>query len=242
MNGTKPPPEGSVAAALSRRRAVRHYDPEPVSRELLIELLDQVRLTPSGWNLQPVHFVLVTDSEQKRLLRRACLGQPHIEQAPAVVVFATDLEPHCGRLEAILARDLENGSVTPEYAKFSDRTIRLLFKSGPLGLVGAAKRAAIHLMSWFRPMPAPNLSRHQRRIWSLRQAAMAAQTFLLLAADHGLASCPLEGFDPRRVRRVLEIPQRYMVALVVTVGRAGAPQRPRRSRLPLTEILHEERF
>ena len=242
MNEIRPPSEGSVAAALSRRRAVRHYDPGPVPRELLIKLLDQVRLTPSGWNLQPVHFVLVTDSEQKRLLRHACLGQPQIGQAPAVVVFAPDLEPHRGRLEAILARDLENGSVTPEYAKFSGRTIRLLFESGPLGLLGAAKRAAIHLMSWFRPMPAPNLSRHQRRIWSLRQAAMAAQTFLLLVADHGLASCPMEGFDPRRVRRVLDIPRRYMIALVVTVGRAGPPQRPRRRRLALTEILHEEHF
>ncbi len=242
MSETKPPSEGSVAAALSRRRAVRHYDPGPVPRQLLIELLDQVRLTPSGWNLQPVHFVLVTDSEQKRLLRRACLGQPQIEQAPAVVVFATDLEPHRGRLEPILARDLENGSITPEYAKFSGRTIRLLFESGPLGLVGAAKRTAIQLISWFRPMPVPNLSRHQRRIWSLRQAAMAAQTFLLLAADHELASCPMEGFDPRRVRRVLGIPRRYMVALMVTVGRAGPPERPRRSRRPLSEILHGERF
>lgn len=234
--------ERTVSAVLERRRAARHYRPETIPRGALLDILERVRLTPSGWNLQPVHFVVVTDAETKRRLRLACLGQKQIEEAPAAVVFISDLEPHRGRLESILARDLENGSISEEYARFSGRTIRLLFEGGPLGLSGAAKRVVLGVLSWFRPMPLPSLSRHQRHIWSLRQAAMAAQSFLLLAEERGWASCPMEGFDPRRVRRVLGIPRRYMVALMVTVGRAEPPEQPRRVRVPLADVLHEERF
>ncbi len=234
--------ERTVTEALELRRAARHYHSGPVPQSELLKILDQVRLTPSGWNLQPVHFVLVTGAEQKRRLRQACLGQPQVEKAPAVVVFVADLEPQRGRLEGILQRDLEAGSIDESYARFSRKSIRLLFDAGPFGVLGAAKAVVFGVLGWFRPMPMPSLTRRQRQIWSLRQAAMAAQSFLLLAAARGLGTCPMEGFDPRRVRRVLGIPRRFMVALVVTVGRAVAPERPRRLRLPLAEILHQERF
>lgn len=234
--------ELTVSAALERRRAARRFEPRPVPRDLLVEILDKVRLTPSGWNLQPVHFVLVTDPEAKRRLRRACLDQRQVEEAAAAVVFVSDLHPHRGRLDAILARDLRSGAIDAKYAGYSRRIIRLLFEGGPLGLPGLLKAAALAVAGLFRPVPEPSLTRCQRRIWSLRQAAMAAQTFLLAAAARGLDTCPMEGFDPRRVRRALGIPRRYDVGLVVTVGVAAPPERPRRLRLPLSELLHENRF
>ena len=47
---------------------------------------------------------------------------------------------------------------------------------------------------------------------------LAAQTLLLAATAAGLSSCPMEGFDGRRVRRALRIPRRYSIPLVVAVG------------------------
>jgi putative NAD(P)H nitroreductase len=234
--------ELSVSQALARRRAARRYLPEPVERAALIDILDQTRLTPSGFNMQPVHFVLVTDPEAKRRLRRACMDQKQVEEAAAAVVFAADLHPHRGRLESILSRDLEAGAIDSKYASFSGRVVRLFFEGGPLGLVGRLKAAAFATARLFRPMLQPALTRRQREIWSIRQAAMAAQTFLLLAAARDLDTCPMEGFDPWRVRRTLGIPRRYVPALVVTVGRAVPFATPRRVRVPLPELLHENRF
>jgi nitroreductase len=235
-------PELTVSEALTRRRAARHYRPEPVPVGEILGILDQTRLTPSGYNLQPVHFVLVTDPGVKRRLRRACMGQQQVEEASAVVVFVSDLHPHRGRLDAILARDLEAGAIDPKYAEFSRRVVRLTFEGGPLGVWGLVKAGVLAAARLVRPMLTPMLTGCQRREWALRQAAMAGQTFLISAAARGLDTCPMEGFDPWRVRRVLGVPRRYLVALVVTVGKAVPHERPRRVRLPLQDLLHENRF
>lgn len=47
--------------AIAARRSIRKFRPEPVSRELLKELVEVTRLYPSGGNLQPVRFAIVTD-------------------------------------------------------------------------------------------------------------------------------------------------------------------------------------
>src|SRR5271170_6535096 len=72
------------------RRAVRHFKPDPVPTELLERLIDVARWAPSGYNLQPTHFVLVTDPAVKSALVPACLRQRQVAQAPAVVVIAGD--------------------------------------------------------------------------------------------------------------------------------------------------------
>ena len=56
--------------------------------------------------------------------------------------------------------------------------------------------------------------------WSYKSTVLAAQTLLLAATAHGLSSAPVEGFDGRRVREVLGIPDRYSVPLVVALGYA----------------------
>jgi len=43
------------------RRSVRHYSQEPVSREVLEEILDVARFSPTASNIQNVHYTAVTD-------------------------------------------------------------------------------------------------------------------------------------------------------------------------------------
>src|SRR5690606_30898737 len=74
--------------ALARsRRATRHFRPDPVPADLLTRLIDTARWAPSGYNLQPTHFVLVTDPAVRQKLSVACLGQRPVAEAPAVVVL-----------------------------------------------------------------------------------------------------------------------------------------------------------
>jgi len=55
----------------NRRRSVRKFSPEPVSRELLETLIRTAGTAPSGANKQPWHFVIVTDKELKHRIRVA---------------------------------------------------------------------------------------------------------------------------------------------------------------------------
>ena len=45
-----------------------------------------------------------------------------------------------------------------------------------------------------------------------------AQTFVFSATSHGLSTCLMEGYDSRRVREVLMIPDRYDVPLMCCIG------------------------
>lgn len=53
------------------RRTVREFSPRPVSREVIELCLRAAGTAPSGANMQPWHFVVVTDSGIKRQIRVA---------------------------------------------------------------------------------------------------------------------------------------------------------------------------
>ena len=57
---------------------------------LLDELLEAARWAPSGFNLQPTHFVVVTDPAAKAKLCPACMKQRQVLEAGATVVFTGD--------------------------------------------------------------------------------------------------------------------------------------------------------
>jgi len=56
---------------IRRRRTVREFSPRPVPREVIEDCLRAAGTAPSGANLQPWHFVVVTDPETKRKIRDA---------------------------------------------------------------------------------------------------------------------------------------------------------------------------
>jgi nitroreductase len=58
-------------ATMSRRRTVREFSNRPVPQELIENALRAAGTAPSGANLQPWHFSVVTNAETKKQIRRA---------------------------------------------------------------------------------------------------------------------------------------------------------------------------
>ena len=56
---------------MARRRTVRTFDARPVPRALIEDCIAAAASAPSGANLQPWHFVAVSDPQQKRRIRHA---------------------------------------------------------------------------------------------------------------------------------------------------------------------------
>ncbi|RMG45650.1 MAG: nitroreductase family protein [Acidobacteria bacterium] len=59
------------AEEIGRRRTVREFDSRPVPREIIEDCLRAAGAAPSGANLQPWHFVAISDPEVKRRIREA---------------------------------------------------------------------------------------------------------------------------------------------------------------------------
>jgi nitroreductase len=79
-----------VIEAMKRRRSVRAYSSKEVSDAAVETLLECARWAPSAGNLQPWEFIVVRDSERKRGLAEAALGQSFIEDAPAAIVVCAN--------------------------------------------------------------------------------------------------------------------------------------------------------
>ncbi|MCQ5362804.1 MAG: nitroreductase [Candidatus Verstraetearchaeota archaeon] len=71
--------------AIITRRSVRSYMPDPVPREVLERILEAGRLAPSAMNLQPWHFIVVTDKEKRRALSAGRFAR-FLAEVPVVIV------------------------------------------------------------------------------------------------------------------------------------------------------------
>lgn len=59
------------ADTMARRRTIRQFSDRPVPDDIIADAIRAAATAPSGANLQPWRFVVVTDPERKRRLRQA---------------------------------------------------------------------------------------------------------------------------------------------------------------------------
>ena len=75
--------------------------------------------------------------------------------------------------------------------------------------------------------------------FAVKSTALAAENMMLGFRAHGFDTCPMEGFDERRVRKLLKLPDDAIVTMILGVGRR-APNGiyHRRYRFPREEFVH----
>jgi nitroreductase len=78
-----------VFEAVQKRHSIRAYDSTPIPDEKLKKILEAARLAPSAGNVQPWHFIVVTDAEKRKKLARARFAG-FLSRAPAVIVGCGD--------------------------------------------------------------------------------------------------------------------------------------------------------
>jgi nitroreductase len=73
--------------------AVRQFQAKPVPEPLVQQILEAGRLTASGGNSQPWHFIVVQDKEMLRQLGALVRTGPYIAQAPLAIVVGMEPSP-----------------------------------------------------------------------------------------------------------------------------------------------------
>ena len=79
-----------VFDAIRTLLAVRSYKTTPVPEALVRRIIEAGRLTGSGMNGQPWHFIVVRDAETLRRLGGLASSGSYVAQAPLAIVVATD--------------------------------------------------------------------------------------------------------------------------------------------------------
>jgi nitroreductase len=79
-----------VFEAVRTLLAVRRYQDRPVPEDAIRRVLEAGRLTASGMNRQPWHFVVVQNRDTLRQIGAMVPSAPYIAQAPLAIVVAVD--------------------------------------------------------------------------------------------------------------------------------------------------------
>ena len=131
--------KNSTLDAIYSRQAIRHFSDKAIPENTLLELLEAANRAPSGFNLQPWHFIVINDKETKKFLYLMAMKQRQILDAPIVLAFAADPNSWKKSYDRVLKLSLDNETLPKETAKFYRKTVSLLFRTGPLGLFGLLK-------------------------------------------------------------------------------------------------------
>ena len=212
-----------ILEAIFQRRAVKVFAPAEISEEIREQILDAARHAPSSFNSQPYRFYWVGTAKEKTAVAKLCLRQMPAETASALVVAVADI----GSLGATSQRQLEWMRSTSEFseAKIRDyeRTAkigRILFMPGPFGIFGAVKWGMFWLLNLWKVMGMPPLFRRDLFKWATKSASLACENLMIAAEALGINTCPMEGFDGRRLSKYLGLSARYHeIVMVIAVGR-----------------------
>jgi nitroreductase len=208
------------------RRSVRHYKNIPIDSDIVKHCIEQATLAPNSSNMQLWEFYHVTNPEILKKLAVACLGQQAATSAQQMVVFVTRQDLHRKRAKEMLSLETQNvqkNSPTEKQEKrikiwkmYYGKVIPFLY-SRFLGILGIFRKIMVNLIGLFRAITY-QVSENDVRVVVHKTCALAAQTFMLAMANEKYDTCPMEGFDSRKVKNILDLPFGAEINMVVSCG------------------------
>lgn len=209
----------SFQSVLKARRSIRVYTGDPIPEAVMREVLKEATLAPSSSNLQTYELYWVRDPERKKQLAAACLSQPAATTAGELVVVVARSDLWQRNLRKLLTIMTAGGKkLSASVQTYYGKLIPQIMQRGPLGLYDLLRRISFFLSGLRRPTVRTPISFADHRIFGHTQAALAAQTMMLSLTAHGYDSCPMGGFDAVRVKKILNLPARAEVAMVISSG------------------------
>ena len=230
---------------INRRRSNRKFDPlVEVPADVIKRSLERAILSPNSSNMQLWEFYWIRSEVEKKKFGDLCLGQNAAKTAKEIVVFVTrkDLwKKHAkwnyDRLKAGIKG--EPNKLQKRGLDYYGKLMPLAYRSDIFGLFAFLRRCISFFMGLRKPFMRFG-GKADQRVTVHKSCALAAQTFMLSIAAEGFESCPMEGFDELRVKKVLQLPAGAEINMIISVGKGTeegiwGP----RFRLPYDEVVFE---
>jgi nitroreductase len=218
--------EKTVSEAIHYRRSVRVYDPEkPIDTALVKKCIEQGSLAPTSSNMQLWEFYHITSKSVIEKMAPLCFNQNAAKTAQELVVFVVRKDLWRKRAKANLDyRDTlypkRPGSEPTSREKFARNYYSKLIPftyADFLGIFGWLKYLMILVVGLFKPMYR-EVRNKDMRIVAHKTAGLAAQNFMISMAGIGYDTCPMEGSDTWRVKRLLGLPRSAEINMIVSCG------------------------
>jgi len=218
--------EKTVTEAIAYRRSTRVYQDLPIDEEKVKQCLYNASLAPTSSNLQLWEFHHIVDKQILGEISEACFDQNAAKTAQQVVVIVTrkDLWRKRAKANIDFLNDIySKPDLDEKWLKRKKMAMNYYGKVIPtlytdfLGILGFLKFIIFQIVGLFRPIY------RQTRISDLRivahkSAGLAAQNFMISMAAIGYDTCPMEGSDTLRIKRILNLPRGAEINMVIGCG------------------------
>ncbi|MFC2147384.1 nitroreductase family protein [Bacteroidota bacterium] len=240
--------EKTVTEAITYRRSVRIYkQEEEIDTKVVRKCLENAVLAPTSSNLQLWEFYHITSKDVQKKISAACFDQPAAKTAKQLVVIVARKNLWSKRAKANLNFLKKSFGDKPVEAYDSREKFAISYykKIIPslyiefLGILGWIRFLAFSLLGFFKPVYR-QLRNSDMRIVAHKSAALAAQNFIISMAAVGYDTCPMEGSDTLRIKRILDLPRGSEINMVVACGvRDPKGIYGKRFRIPFQEVYKE---
>jgi len=237
----KPVDAENFRHVVENRRSVRIYDGSPIPESVVRDCLDLALLAPNSSNLQPWEFYWVRDPGKKARLAELCFSQNAARTAAELFVAVARIDKihsHRKRMVQLLDRDFKN---VPKLLKdYYGKLVPFVYAKGPFSVLAPFKWLAFTAAGFFRPVPREPLGKGDLQLWAAKTTALACENLMLAFSAHGYDTCPMEGLDSNKVKRLLGLPRSAVVVMAISAGK----RKPEgvygpRIRFPASGLVHE---
>jgi len=211
---------------INYRRSVRRYKNLSIDPDKVKHCIELATLAPNSSNMQLWEFYHITDPETLKKLSVACLNQESATTAQQMVVFVTRQDLYRKRANKMMELETQNvrrNSPKEKQEKriktwemYYGKVIPFLY-SRFLGILGMVRKILMNIVGIFRTITY-QVSENDMRVVVHKTCALAAQTFMLAMASESYDTCPMEGFDGRKVKRILELPMGAEINMIISCG------------------------
>lgn len=240
--------EKTVSEAIHYRRSVRIYDSKKdIDSAIVKKCIEQASLAPNSSNMQLWEFYHITSKELIQKIAPYCFNQNTAKTAQQLVVFVTRKDLWRKRAKANLGMidSLHPPKPKSEQSNREKVSRRYYTKIIPfayddfLGIYGWFKYLMILIVGLFKPIYREVRARDMRVVVH-KTCALAAQNFMISMAAEGYDTCPMEGSDTWRVKRLLGLPLGAEINMIVSCGiRKPEGVYGERFRIPFEEVYKQ---
>lgn len=216
----------TLSEIINYRRSVRNYQALAIDSEKVKRCIELATLAPNSSNMQLWEFYHITNAAILKQLSLACLNQESASTAQQMVVFVTRQDLYLIRAKSMLELETQNILKNSPNEKQAKRISRWKLYYGFVmpflymrffGVLGMIRKILVNIVGVFRPI-IYQVSENDVSVVVHKTCALAAQTFMLAMANEKYDTCPMEGFDSRKVKRILKLPFGAEINMVISCG------------------------
>ena len=236
----------SLQESIEYRRSVRIFDPnKEIDIEIVKKCIQNAILSPNSSNLQLTEYYHITSPGLLKKMQYACLKQNAAKTAKNLLVLVVRRDLIEKRAHWIVefykklyANELEKKSTKLILAYYT-KTVYFMHSTGFFGILGFIKYLFVNAMGLSKAIYR-NVRKSDSRIVAHKSAGIAAQSFMLSMASYGYDTCPMEGIDSLRIKKLLDLPYEAEICMVIACGiRAEKGIYGPQFRLPLEKVYKE---